>query len=105
MFPLSDDSPRRVTPIVTWFIIGACVLVFLWQSSLGAKAGEITLYQYGMIPARLFGLAIAFELQFEPGFTEAYEWIHSASAQEELDSLCREARMLRYVDRHGPKAA
>ena len=43
--------------------------------------------------------------QFEPGFTEAYEWIHSASAQEELDSLCREARMLRYVDRHGPKAA
>jgi hypothetical protein len=48
---------------------------------------------------------IAFELQFEPGFTEAYEWIHSASAQEELDSLCREARMLRYVDRHGPKAA
>jgi membrane associated rhomboid family serine protease len=57
VFPLSDDSPRRVTPIVTWFIIGACFLVFLWQSSLGAKAGEITLYQYGMIPARLFGLA------------------------------------------------
>ena len=48
---------------------------------------------------------IAFELQFEPGFTEAYEWIHSASAQEELDSICLEARMLRYVDRHGPKAA
>ena len=56
MFPLSDDSPRRVTPIVTWSIIGACVLVFLWQSSLGAKAGEIALYQFGMIPARLFGL-------------------------------------------------
>ena len=45
----------------------------------------------------------AFELQFEPGFTEAYEWIHSASAQE--GQPCREARMLRYVDRHGPKAA
>ena len=48
---------------------------------------------------------IAFELQFEPGFTEAYEWIHSPSAQEELDSICREARMRRHVDRHGPKAA
>ena len=48
---------------------------------------------------------IAFELQFEPGFTEAYEWIHNPSAQEELDSLCREARMLRHVDHHGPKAA
>lgn len=57
MFPLSDDSPPKVTPIVTWFIIGACFLVFLWQSSLGAKAGEIALYQYGMIPARLFGMA------------------------------------------------
>jgi membrane associated rhomboid family serine protease len=42
---------------VTWLIIGACFLVFLWQSSLGAKAGEIALYQYGMIPARLFGMA------------------------------------------------
>ena len=48
---------------------------------------------------------IAFELQFEPGFTEAYEWIHNPSAQEELDSICLEARMRRYVDRHGPKAA
>ena len=48
---------------------------------------------------------IAFELRFEPGFTEAYEWIHSASAQEELDSICLEARMLHYVDRQGPKAA
>ena len=38
-------------------------------------------------------------------FTEAYEWIHSASAQEELDSICLEARMRRYVDRDGPKAA
>jgi membrane associated rhomboid family serine protease len=42
---------------VTWFIIGACFLIFLWQSCLGAKAGEIALYQYGMIPARLFGVA------------------------------------------------
>ena len=57
MFPLSDESLRRTTPFVTWSIIGACVLVFLWQSSLGAKAGEIALYQYGMIPARLFGMA------------------------------------------------
>ena len=48
---------------------------------------------------------IAFELQFELGFTEAYEWIYSASAQEELDRTCQEARMRRYVDRQGPKAA
>ena len=58
MFPLSDDRPRMaVTPVVTWSIIGACFLVFLWESSLGAEAGEIALYHYGMIPARLLGLA------------------------------------------------
>jgi rhomboid family protein len=55
--PLSDHSPRRVTPIVTWSIIAACVLVFLWQTSLGPKAGEVAIYSYVMIPARLFGMA------------------------------------------------
>jgi membrane associated rhomboid family serine protease len=57
LFPLSDDSPRRITPIVTWSIIAACFLVFLWQNSLGPKSGEVAIYQYGMIPARLFGVA------------------------------------------------
>jgi membrane associated rhomboid family serine protease len=28
----------------------------LRQSSLGTKAGEVAIYQYGMIPARLFGM-------------------------------------------------
>jgi hypothetical protein len=35
---------------------------------------------------------IAFTLQFEEGFTEAFNWIYSPSAQEELDLLCAEAR-------------
>ena len=54
MFPLSDDNPRQTTPIVTWTLIGACILVFLWQLSLG-PAGEAAFYGFGMIPARLFG--------------------------------------------------
>jgi membrane associated rhomboid family serine protease len=57
LFPISDDNPRIGTPAVTWSIIGACVLVFLWQLSLGANAGEVAFYQFGMIPARLFGTA------------------------------------------------
>jgi membrane associated rhomboid family serine protease len=56
MFPLSDDNPRQSTPIVTWTLIGACILVFLWQLSLGAS-GEAAFYGFGMIPARLFGEA------------------------------------------------
>jgi membrane associated rhomboid family serine protease len=57
MFPISDDNPRIRTPIVTWSIIGACILVFLWQVSLGAEQGQVAVFQFGMIPARLFGEA------------------------------------------------
>ena len=55
MFPISDDNPRHIQPIVTWSIIGACVLVFLWQLSLGDYRGQAAVMQFGMIPARLFG--------------------------------------------------
>jgi membrane associated rhomboid family serine protease len=56
MFPISDDNPRRhLTPYVNYTIIAGCVLVFLWQASLGERGGEIAFYQLGMIPARLLG--------------------------------------------------
>ena len=57
MFPISDDNPSRIRPYVTWGLIGGCVLVFLWQASLGAGAGEAAMYRLGMIPARLFGVS------------------------------------------------
>jgi membrane associated rhomboid family serine protease len=58
VFPISDDNPRRHgTPFVSWAVIAACVLVFLWQFSLPPREGEIAVYSLGMIPARLFGLA------------------------------------------------
>jgi membrane associated rhomboid family serine protease len=57
MFPISDDNPRIETPMVTWSIIAVCVLVFFWQLSLGTNGGEIAIYEFGMIPARLFGAA------------------------------------------------
>jgi hypothetical protein len=36
--------------------------------------------------------ALAFELQYEPGFFEAYGWIYSPLTKEELDKLCEDAR-------------
>ena len=48
--------------------------------------------------------SVAFELQFEPGLKEVYQWLHGASvedaiqwlhspkAKEELDRLCDEAK-------------
>jgi membrane associated rhomboid family serine protease len=54
MFPLSDDNPREGPAIVTWSLIATCIVVFLWQLSLG-QGGEVAIYGFGMIPARLFG--------------------------------------------------
>lgn len=34
---------------------------------------------------------IAFELQFEQGFAQAFQWIYDASTKAELDSICRDA--------------
>jgi len=55
MFPLSDDNPRERTPYITWILIGACVLVYLWQVSLDLDGIEAAIYGFGMIPGRLFG--------------------------------------------------
>jgi len=57
MFPIADDNPHFGTPVVTWSIIAICVLVFFWQVSLGSNGGQVAAYQFGMIPARLFGTA------------------------------------------------
>ena len=55
MFPLKDDNPISITPVVTWALIVVNVLVFLYQFSLGPKAAEYFVYQYGAIPAVVVG--------------------------------------------------
>jgi len=57
MLPLSDDNPVSRPPVVVWTLVGACVLVFLWQVSLGPSSGERIIYALGVIPAALFGFA------------------------------------------------
>jgi hypothetical protein len=47
--------------------------------------------------------AVAFELQFEPGYAQAFRWIHSLETQDELDNLCSEARTR--LSRTAPSAA
>ncbi|WP_448202888.1 rhomboid family intramembrane serine protease [Azospirillum sp. sgz302134] len=55
--PLYDDNPTRRTPVVTIGVIVLCVLVYLWQASLGRPGGELAVYSFGVIPAVLFGHA------------------------------------------------
>ena len=55
MIPLKDDNPTSEKPIVTYCIIGLCILIFLIQlSSQSYKTGQL-FYSYGLIPSVLMG--------------------------------------------------
>ena len=55
MIPLKDDNPTSGKPIVTYLLIGTCILVFLIQlGSQSYKTGEM-FYSYGLIPSVLMG--------------------------------------------------
>ena len=55
MITLKDDNPTSNRPIVTYFLIGLCVLIFLTQlSSQSYKTGQL-FYSYGLIPSVLMG--------------------------------------------------
>jgi membrane associated rhomboid family serine protease len=67
MIPLHDDNPTTRRPIVTVTLIATCVLIFLWQSSLGPRQGAAVVYSFGFIPAVLFeGAALPAELAVVP---------------------------------------
>ena len=53
MIPLHDDNPTEIVPFVTIAIIAGCVLVFLWQASLGAQGFQAAVFSLGAIPAVL----------------------------------------------------
>src|SRR5580704_8590390 len=53
MIPISDDNPGRTTPIVTWAIIAACVIVYLWERSLGHEMDR-AIDAFGFKPYTLF---------------------------------------------------
>lgn len=67
MIPLRDDNPTQSRPVVTIALVAACVLVFLWQLSLGPELGQRAIYALGVIPAVLLGdVQLAPELQIVP---------------------------------------
>ena len=55
MIPLKDDNPTYSKPVITYAILGICVLVFILQiSSTSYQSGKL-FYSYGLIPAVLTG--------------------------------------------------
>ncbi len=57
MIPLHDDNPTERPPVITVAFIVTCVLVFFYQVSLLGESGEVFVFQYGAIPAVVFGQA------------------------------------------------
>ncbi len=53
MFPLRDTVRSRKFPLVNWLLIGANVLVFLYEVSLGPARLDSLMADYALIPARL----------------------------------------------------
>ena len=55
MIPLKDDNPTSGKPLITYFIIGLCILIFILQlGSQTYKTGQL-FYSYGLIPSVLMG--------------------------------------------------
>ena len=73
MIPLKDDNPTSGRPIVTYFLIGLCILIFLIQlSSQSYKTGQL-FYSYGLIPSVLMGHnQLPMDLYIVPGYVTIF---------------------------------
>ncbi len=50
MIPLRDDQPSFSTPFINYFLIVLNVLVFLWELSVGHRALNGFLMEFGVVP-------------------------------------------------------
>ena len=57
MIPLHDDNPTERFPFVTVMFIVMCVVVYAYQASLPGPSAEAFVFQYGAVPALIFGHA------------------------------------------------
>jgi len=50
MIPLRDDQPRFSTPFINYFLIAINVIVFLWELSVGHRALNGFMLEFGVVP-------------------------------------------------------
>ena len=55
MIPLKDDNPTSGKPIVTYYLISICVLVFLIELGSSSYRTGTFFYSFGLIPSVLLG--------------------------------------------------
>ena len=106
MIPLKDDNPTLGKPLVTYFIIGLCVIIFFAQlGSETYRTGQL-FYSYGLIPSVLMGhdqmpqdlyaipgyLTIFSSMFLHGGFMHLagnmlYMWIFADNIEDNLGSI------------------
>lgn len=52
MIPLRDQNPTRRLPVVTWALIAANVLAYLWEAALVGVGHRLVVFEWGLVPAR-----------------------------------------------------
>jgi len=81
--PIRDDNPHTVTPFVNYTMLAICIVVYVWQFSLGAEDEQLAVLTYGFTPAYFFGPGAPAELAAVPAtltmFTSMFMhggWMH-----------------------------
>ncbi|MBI4703165.1 MAG: rhomboid family intramembrane serine protease [Deltaproteobacteria bacterium] len=52
MIPIRDQLPTRRVPVVTYALIAANVLAFIWEAALVGVGYERVVFDWGLVPAR-----------------------------------------------------
>jgi len=55
MFPVHDENPISIVPLVTYAVLATCVGVFLWQVTRTPDVQQVIVYSLGAIPAAVLG--------------------------------------------------
>jgi membrane associated rhomboid family serine protease len=84
LIPLKDDNPSHSTPVISYGIIALCVLVYLWQMSLGPNGGQAAVFALGLVPAVLLeGASLPPEITIVPPVVTVFTsmflhggWLH-----------------------------
>jgi membrane associated rhomboid family serine protease len=77
--PLKDDNPYEITPYITYSLIIANVLVFLYQLSLSPAALEAFFQTWAVVPRELTASFISGEFALSPQGVP--EWVTLFSSQ------------------------